>query len=179
MWVEVKRSMVQYDEFNESFYCRLNGELEKSLSLLNKIKDEKLKLYQQYIKARNNEDITKLKSIFILMQQLDYEQKIAEEKKNKAILQRIENKKINSQPNKLRKIDGISIKTFRELTKVLFDSKLTKRCEKCGGYGKLTIHHKRYKYPIELKDLQRLCRSCHSKLHKNTLTPSLHMEKEN
>lgn len=41
------------------------------------------------------------------------------------------------------------------------------KCEKCGTYNSLDIHHLQYRdlYDVTLKDLQTLCRLCHDKEH--------------
>lgn len=42
---------------------------------------------------------------------------------------------------------------------------LPKECVACGSKEDLHIHHKRYKYPIRITDLVRLCRRCHVEIH--------------
>lgn len=61
-----------------------------------------------------------------------------------------------------KKIDGIPIKTFRQLTRDLYNDVLPKVCKNCGSKERLEIHHLRYKYPLDIRDLVRLCRKCHS-----------------
>lgn len=66
----------------------------------------------------------------------------------------------------------IKIKDFRVMTVALFNKVLPKVCCKCGSTERLHIHHIKYKYPIEEKDLMRLCQSCHSKHHQSLRHPS-------
>lgn len=85
---------------------------------------------------------------------------------NLAIYQRIKNKRLRLNDSYYnRKIDNVSMKTFRDLSLQLYDHLLPKFCSQCGSIDKLHIHHLRYSYPPEFKDLVRLCSVCHSKLH--------------
>lgn len=167
----------------EEVKCKLIGQVEISLSRLNNIKDKKLALYPKYLLVKGKGNIDLIKEIILEMRELDKDQEEWEDKRNNAIYQRLINKR-EMQLHQTKKIDGINIKVFRALTIQLYDKVLPKVCLHCGSKERLTIHHLRYKYPIDPKDLVRLCRSCHSKLeqkirkHKKnyTLTPSFPLQ---
>jgi len=170
--------------------CKLYGELEVTLSKLNNLKDCKIALLIEYFniqrsyrenKISSSEFEIKAKDILSDMKQIE---KMIEEysiRKNKAVETRDKNSNNRNKDYFNRKIDGININTFRLLTKELYSDKLPNECIKCSSKDKLHIHHLRYKYPIELKDLVRICASCHSRLHKRkiTLPPTQHMENLN
>jgi Cft2 family RNA processing exonuclease len=156
--------------------CKLNSPLEKSLSKLNKLKDQKILLLIDHIrilseyrkKIISKEKFTILwKESLINIALLDGIIKDFERNKNNDVIKRARYVRDKNKRYNIKKINGIPIKTFRQLTRDMFNSKLPKECKMCLSKEKLTIHHIRYKYPIELKDLMRLCRNCHSKLHKS------------
>jgi DNA-binding MarR family transcriptional regulator len=78
---------------------------------------------------------------------------------------------INSLKRRVSKPDFFAVQTresmhaFRKLTRMLFDDCLPKECARCGSRTCLHIHHKVYEYPLQIDDLERLCRPCHDALH--------------
>jgi hypothetical protein len=170
--------------------CNLYGEMEKTLSKLNRLKDTKISLimdYNQYCREYREEKINvmefynKCQELLTNMRNVEEEIYKYEQLKNKAVEQRVKNNDNKSKSYFNRKIDGININIFRSLTKELYNEILPKVCYRCGSTYKLHIHHLRYKHPIEIKDLVRLCASCHSRFHKGkvTLTPIEPMEVQN
>lgn len=81
-------------------------------------------------------------------------------------------KKISEDPGYISNIENRLKIQFGRLTRILWDKELPKHCENCNSIDDLHIHHIQYKYPIERKDLKRLCRRCHVLEHEkvNPLT---------
>ena len=94
-------------------------------------------------------------------------EKIKEQRKR--YLDRKVRKRIESEPDYFKTLSGKLLGEFDRLTRLLFDNQLPRYCEICGGITDLQIHHMSYIYPIEKKDIIRLCRRCHilehQKLH--------------
>lgn len=158
----------------EIIKCKLNGELEKSLSLLNRIKDEKLEVYRELLDNKNKyyqglktreQVLESSKLLFENMQLLDIEQDVAEKKRSDAIYKRIANRKNNINKYSKRKVNGVDMQTFRELSLQLYSKLLPNYCSRCHSTERLHIHHLRYRYPPELKDMVRLCAKCHTTHH--------------
>ena len=82
---------------------------------------------------------------------------------------------VKRSPIALKNINGMSIDTFRQRTREVFNNRLPRECEYCGSTANLHIHHIRYRFPINEVDLLRLCKYCHSqlesKLRKKLVTP--------
>ena len=74
-------------------------------------------------------------------------------------------KRIKENPNYINKLKGKLLGDFNRLTRLMFKDKLERKCQDCGSFEDLHIHHKQYKYPIVKKDLVVLCRRCHHLEH--------------
>ena len=68
----------------------------------------------------------------------------------------------------IEKVEKAMIPLLNKLTRILYDHQIPKRCENCGATEDLHLHHIRYTYPIDRKDIKRLCRQCHVLEHQKT-----------
>lgn len=92
-----------------------------------------------------------------------YPAKVREERK------RYLDRKFQKNPELLNKLKGQILSDFERLSRIMYDSELSKICEMCGSVEDLHIHHKRYSYPIVKEDLMRVCRNCHVFIHRQIL----------
>ena len=91
---------------------------------------------------------------------------------NKRYIEKKLKQKLKGNPSLLMEMDFKIRLLINKLTRLKYGDLLPNRCKECGSVEDLQIHHKRYSYPIELKDLVRLCRGCHVLEHQRT-TPTL------
>lgn len=92
-----------------------------------------------------------------------YRQKYPEKVKEKRIryLDKKIRKRLEQEPEYLDKLKGKLLMQFDRLTRLMFKDKLPRICQECKAEEDLHIHHIRYVYPINPKDLMVLCRRCH------------------
>jgi len=90
---------------------------------------------------------------------LKYPEKIREGKR-KYLARKLE-KKLRENPEFLEDWKKRFLSEFGTLTRLSFDNILPRECFLCGSTRDLEIHHIRYIYPIQEKDIRRLCKRCH------------------
>lgn len=91
--------------------------------------------------------------------------KILKAEANRKYLERKFQKELESNKvEMLNKVEGSLRLHLNKLTRILFNH-VPKICEVCGGTEYIQIHHKRYTYPIEKKDLMWLCEKHHIEEH--------------
>lgn len=98
-----------------------------------------------------------------------YPDKLREQKKR--YLDKMFKKKLDDDPEYFIVIEKRLKMLFCKLTKMFFDDVLPKECYVCKSTEDLQIHHIRYCYPVQEKDIVRLCRRCHVLEHQK-ITPT-------
>lgn len=165
--------------------CSICNDLEKSLSCLYWLQKDQIALsidfanvLTRYINhTLSYSDMSKQCSY--IKERIDTIQVKIEKHKdlmNYSIYKRNQNKKRNVDSYSNRKINNVDIKTFRELSQQLYSHLLPDQCSKCGSKDKLHIHHLRYEYPPQLRDMIRLCAKCHSKHHAKLKRYGVHLK---
>ena len=104
-----------------------------------------------------------------------YPEKVKEERRR--YLDRKIKKKIEQDNSYLDNRKNHLIQEFNNLTRLMYNDILPRRCENCGDKDDLHIHHKRYVYPIVKEDLIRLCRRCHIEEHQKAIPPDIPPER--